>query len=141
MFFYLQFAPLMGESDVCSGTPRTFFFLGWGGRGGSTNSVEERGQRERGCGGSKPLVRGSIQFTRILIRLLQMYVPWNREFSSALSKPPPPLVCHWMCVLRFDATHIRVCIVTFQANVSIVTAAKTLCMTPSDILAARYLYC
>jgi len=27
--------------------------------GGSTNSVEDRGQRERGSGGSNPLVRGS----------------------------------------------------------------------------------
>ena len=31
-----------------------FFF-----RGGSTNSVEDRGQRERGSGGGSPLVRGS----------------------------------------------------------------------------------
>jgi hypothetical protein len=29
------------------------------GEGGSTNSVEDRGQRERGSGGSSPLVRGS----------------------------------------------------------------------------------
>ena len=29
------------------------------GRGGSTNSVEDRGQRERGSGGDSPLVRGS----------------------------------------------------------------------------------
>ena len=27
--------------------------------GGSTNSVEDRGQRERGSGGGRPLVRGS----------------------------------------------------------------------------------
>ena len=27
--------------------------------GGSTNSVEDRGQRERGSGGGNPLVRGS----------------------------------------------------------------------------------
>ena len=33
-----------------------FFFVG---RGGSTNSVEDRGQRERGSGGGSPLVRGS----------------------------------------------------------------------------------
>jgi len=32
------------------------FFLGGG---GSTNSVEDRGQRERGSGGGSPLVRGS----------------------------------------------------------------------------------
>ena len=31
------------------------FFSG----GGSTNSVEDRGQRERGSGGDSPLVRGS----------------------------------------------------------------------------------
>jgi hypothetical protein len=29
------------------------------GEGGSRNSVEDRGQRERGSGGSSPLVRGS----------------------------------------------------------------------------------
>ena len=28
-------------------------------RGGSTNSVEDRGQTERGSGGGSPLVRGS----------------------------------------------------------------------------------
>ena len=27
--------------------------------GGSTNSVEDRGQRERGSGGGSPIVRGS----------------------------------------------------------------------------------
>jgi hypothetical protein len=30
--------------------------------GGSTNSVEDRGQREWGSGGGSPLVRGSAQF-------------------------------------------------------------------------------
>jgi hypothetical protein len=30
--------------------------------GGSTNSVEDRGQRERGSGAVAPLVRGSTQF-------------------------------------------------------------------------------
>jgi hypothetical protein len=38
---------------VSSGVPRIFF------RRGSTNSVEDRGQREWGSGGSSPLVRGS----------------------------------------------------------------------------------
>jgi hypothetical protein len=33
------------------------------GEGGSTNSVEDRGQRERGSGGGSPLVRGSAQST------------------------------------------------------------------------------
>jgi len=31
----------------------------FGGRGGSTNSVEHRGQRERGSGGGSPQVRGT----------------------------------------------------------------------------------
>jgi hypothetical protein len=57
----------------------------------STNSVEDRGQREWGSGGSSPLVRGSTQFaneseTHILIRLLPMYFPQNWEFGSAFSK-------------------------------------------------------
>ena len=39
-----------------SGIPRNFFR---GGGGGSTNSVEDRGQRERGSGVVAPLVRGS----------------------------------------------------------------------------------
>ena len=40
--------------DSTSGVPRNFFP-----GGGSTNSVEDRGQRERGSGGGSPLVRGS----------------------------------------------------------------------------------
>jgi len=40
---------------IISGIPRNFFFGG----GGSTNSVEDRGQRERGSGGGSPLGRGS----------------------------------------------------------------------------------
>jgi hypothetical protein len=32
------------------------------GGGGSPNSVEDSGQRERGSGGGSPLVRGSAQF-------------------------------------------------------------------------------
>ena len=36
-----------------SGLPRNFV------GGGSTNSVEDRGQRERGSGGGSPLVTGS----------------------------------------------------------------------------------
>ena len=43
--------------DGSSGVSRNFF-KGVGG-GGSTNSVEDRGQRERGSGGGSPLVRGS----------------------------------------------------------------------------------
>ena len=39
---------------IISGVPRNFVR-----GGGSTNSVEDRGQRERGSGGGSPLVRGS----------------------------------------------------------------------------------
>jgi len=38
----------------CSGVPRNFVR-----GGGSTNSVEDRGQREQGSGNGSPLVRGS----------------------------------------------------------------------------------
>jgi len=38
--------------------PGILFGVG-GGRGGSKNSVEDRGQREQGSGGGIPLVRGS----------------------------------------------------------------------------------
>jgi hypothetical protein len=40
-----------------SGVPRNFF-----GGGGSTNSVQDKGLRERGSGSGSPLVRGSAQF-------------------------------------------------------------------------------
>ena len=40
--------------SAASGVPRNFV-RGWG----STNSVEDRGQRERGAGSGSPLVRGS----------------------------------------------------------------------------------
>jgi len=41
------------RGTVISGVPTNFV------RGGSKNSVEDRGRRERGYGGSNPLVRGS----------------------------------------------------------------------------------
>jgi hypothetical protein len=43
------------------GYGRNFFF-----RGGSTNLVEDRGQRERVSEGGSPLVRGSAQFANEL---------------------------------------------------------------------------
>jgi hypothetical protein len=42
--------------EFCSEGGSTLFV------GGSTNSVEDRGQRERGSGGGSPLFRGSAQF-------------------------------------------------------------------------------
>ena len=44
-------------TDLHSSQWRTQEFFSVG--GGSTNSVEDRGQRERGSGGGSPLVRGS----------------------------------------------------------------------------------
>jgi hypothetical protein len=96
------------EQDTCDQWRTQEFFSGGG---GSTISVEDRGHWEREFWGSSPLVRGSTLFangwTRILIRLLQMYFPQNREFGSALSKlwnfgggegvehpKPSPSVCH-----------------------------------------------
>jgi len=40
--------------EKISGVPRNFVH-----RGGSTNSVEDRGQSEQGYGGGSPLVKGS----------------------------------------------------------------------------------
>ena len=51
----LQISAAFKASDQWH-TQEFFFFAG---RGGSTNSVEDRGQRERGSGGGSPLVRGS----------------------------------------------------------------------------------
>jgi hypothetical protein len=64
--------------------PGNFF-----GGGVSTNSVEDRGQKERGFGGGSALVRGSAQFANSepsIIRLLRMYFSRNWEFGSVLSK-------------------------------------------------------
>ena len=48
-----QHNPAKINNAEASGVPRNFF------RGGSTNSVEDRGQRGRGSGDGSPLVRGS----------------------------------------------------------------------------------
>jgi hypothetical protein len=77
-----------------SGQPRNLFLEGglrYGSfSGGSKNSVEDRGQRERGTGGCSPLVRVPLNLqiseTRTLIRFLRMYFPRNWEFGSTLSK-------------------------------------------------------
>ena len=50
------------ELGCYSGVPRNFvrgWGVGWWGRWGSTNSAEDRRQRERGSGGGSPLVKGS----------------------------------------------------------------------------------
>jgi len=38
--------------------------------GGSTNSVEDRGQRERGSGGGRPLVRDSVGSCNLVQEIL-----------------------------------------------------------------------
>jgi len=48
-----QEIPGISHNPKISGVPRNFV------RGVSTNSVEDRGQREWGSGGGSPLVRGS----------------------------------------------------------------------------------
>ena len=53
MHFSKTVTVLPGRIHADSGVPRNFV------RGGSTNSFEDRGQRERGSGGGSPLVRGS----------------------------------------------------------------------------------
>jgi hypothetical protein len=50
---------------------------------GSANSAEDRGQRERGSGGSGPLVRGSGNSCNLVFR---------GEFETP---KPPPSVRHW----------------------------------------------
>jgi hypothetical protein len=49
---------VLGTGVRGSGVPRNFVR----GEGGSANSVEDRGLKERGSGGGSPLVRGSTQF-------------------------------------------------------------------------------
>jgi hypothetical protein len=55
MDYFLMYARDF-PAALYSGVPRIYF------EGGSTNSVEDRGQREWGSGGGSPLVRGSTQF-------------------------------------------------------------------------------
>jgi hypothetical protein len=60
------------------------------GGGGSTNSVEDKRQRERGSGGGSPLVGVPLNLLmnepHILVGLLRMYILRNWEFGSALAK-------------------------------------------------------
>ena len=51
---YFESIALCTGGRQSSGVPRNFF-----GGGSSTNSVEDRGEREWGSGGGSPLVRGS----------------------------------------------------------------------------------
>jgi len=55
-------------SSTNSGVPRNFVW-GWG----STNSVEDRGQRKRGSGDGSPLVRGS-EDSRNLVQEISFHI-------------------------------------------------------------------
>jgi hypothetical protein len=55
---HFHVVPKLRIKDPCLHSPYTCMTRG----GGSTNSVEDRGQRERRSGGGSPLVRGSTQF-------------------------------------------------------------------------------
>jgi hypothetical protein len=58
--------------------------------GCSTNSVDDREQRERGSGAGSPQsgvpLNLQMNATHILIILLRIYIPRNYEFGSALAK-------------------------------------------------------
>jgi len=54
---YLNKEAVEGSRDFTIGAVAYPGILFW--EGSSTNSVEDRGQRERGSGGGSPLVRGS----------------------------------------------------------------------------------
>jgi hypothetical protein len=66
---------------ICVVTSVAYPGIFFSGEGRSTNSVEDRGQRENG--GSLNL---QMNEPRILIRLLRMYIPRNWEFGSASAK-------------------------------------------------------
>ena len=51
-----SFSNCLSSSDV---SPKSVAYPGIFFEGGSTNSVEDRGERGRGSGGGSPLVRGS----------------------------------------------------------------------------------
>jgi hypothetical protein len=86
--------------EASSGVTRNFL-RGRGGGKSSTNSVEAREYGDLGAVAPYSGVPLNLQMseTLILIRLLRIYFPLNREFGSALSKlrnfgvgvePPPP---------------------------------------------------
>jgi hypothetical protein len=91
--------------------------------GGSTNSVEDKGQKERGSLGGTPYsgfwLNLQMSKIRILIRLLRMYFPRNWEFVSAPSKlrnfgeasglntsPPPPPVRQQDPITNWSRAHL-----------------------------------
>jgi hypothetical protein len=102
------------------------------GGAGFKNSVEDRGQRERGSGGCSPLVTGFTQFVNeqnpYSNQVVTDYIPRNWEFTSAFSKlrnfgeggvephkPPPPgyagVHSHYITTTtakRFSAVKYRV---------------------------------
>jgi hypothetical protein len=94
--------------------------------GGSTNSVGDKGQRERRSGGGSPLVRGSAQFandwntlsfsvvtdvfsTELEIRFsfLKTSECRGRGVVEPPNPPPPPLVRHWSVISKKSLLQFR----------------------------------
>jgi len=65
------------QIPLSSGVPRNFV---WG-VGFSTNSVEDRGQRERGSGGGSPLVRGSGVSCNLVQEISFQIVKFSQFFA------------------------------------------------------------
>jgi hypothetical protein len=101
-------------SGAGGGLHRKFF------SGGSTNSVEDRGQREWGPGGSSPLVRGSSQFayewnpvvTDVYSTELRIRLSFGKTSELRGFEPPnlpSPSVRHWLSS-HLNQRHVRMCI-------------------------------
>jgi hypothetical protein len=116
-----------------AGSFRTVAYPGilfrWAG-GGSTNSFEDRGQRERGLGVVDPQSGVPLYLqmseTRILIRLLRMHFPRNCEFGLSFAPLGTPLVsdylanCCWnsyrFCWVKvYKENYFSICVTTLTS--------------------------
>jgi hypothetical protein len=96
---------LFSRVFTISGVPRIFF-----GRGCSTNSVEDRGQREWGSESRSPLVRGSNQLAKysnpysdyvVTDVFSTELVIWLLFLKTWEFRPPPPPVRHCSALIPF----------------------------------------
>jgi hypothetical protein len=117
-----------------SGVPRNFFREGGGVspgiffEGGSTNSVEDRGQRERRSGGGSPLVRGSTQFanpysyyvvTDLFSTDLGIWPNFGIAGGFEPPKPTHPSVRHWLKWYDLQEVFCGSCTYRIHKSVSI----------------------
>jgi hypothetical protein len=84
----VEFSPI-----VNSGVPRIFFVVG-GGWWCSTNSVEDRGQREWGSGGGSPLVRGSGGSCNLVQEIAFHTVKFSSFWYFRLFVMTNKFICH-----------------------------------------------